>query len=230
MAAIDEVLIEGLPFGSLFDGLSSLGMIYDDAAKVMDAFAAESGLACPSGCGRCCESFIPDVLPIEAAWTAAWLIRHEPARAKHLAISGFSTDAQFPGRCPFFVAEGNFHCGIYGGRPLICRLFGFSSVLSKDGESTFTLCRHMPELPDKPGRSWKGSKLQSAFGGKVPLMSDFATRIVAIRPSESHERRMLTQALPEALRRIYFLQGFGNSDAEADPDEPEPEKPLSEAG
>lgn len=230
MAAIDDVLIEGLPFGSLFDALSNLGLIYDGAAKAMEAFVADSGVACPAGCGRCCESFIPDVLPIEAAWTAAWLIRHEPARAEQLAASGFSTDTQFPGRCPFFVAEGKFHCGIYGGRPLICRLFGYSSVVSKDGEPTFALCRHMLELPGKPGRSWKGPSLQSALGGKAPLMSDFATRVVAIRPSESHDRRILTQALPEALRRLYFLQGFGNSDAEADPEGPEPEKPLSEAG
>ena len=214
----------------MFDALSGLGRIYDRAEERMAAFAAKSRIACPAGCGRCCEPFVPDMLPLEAAWMASWLIHHEPSRAWELATAGFSLEERGSGRCPFYAVAGSYHCGIYGGRALVCRLFGFSGGRAKDGQETFALCKHMLGLAGSERRSWKGAELTRDLRAAPPLMSDFAAELVAIRPSESRERRLIIDALPDALKRVYFLIGFGPRVPSEDPDGTEPENPLPAAG
>ena len=206
MIRIDELLPPGFPQGDLKDALFSLGALYRRIDEATAQFAAQSGLACPPGCGRCCESFVPDMLPLEATWMAATLIRDRPLEARALAEEGFPLSAMQSGRCPFYVPEGPYHCGIYEGRSLVCRLFGFSAARGKEGLPSFALCRHMPDKEDATGRSWMGEALVSQFGATPPLMSDFALQLLALSPFESHERQLLFEALPRALRRIQLLR------------------------
>ncbi|HUX37323.1 MAG TPA: YkgJ family cysteine cluster protein [Rectinemataceae bacterium] len=204
MMRIDELPL-GLPPGELNDALSTLGGLYDRVGEATANFAASAGLACPPGCGRCCESFVPDMLPLEAAWMAATLLRDRPLEARALAEEGFPLSASRAGPCPFYIRDSPFHCGLYEGRPLICRLFGFSASYGREGLPSFSLCRHMPGKEGSTSRSWKGEGLASELGSRPALMSDFALQLVAIRPLEGHERHLLFDALPQALRRIYFL-------------------------
>ncbi len=229
MKQLHEILPPGLPFGDLMDALSGVHRVYGRAGLEMAAFRDASGVACPEGCGSCCETFVPDVLPLEAAYLAAWLARESPERARTLALEGFSDAKRAAPHCPFYRFDDAAHCSVYEGRPLICRLFGFSGVRSKDGAPGFALCRRMDALPGRAARSWKGEDLGRELGAVPPLMSDLASELAAVRPNESPERRLLTEALPDALRKILFLAGFGANDPGDEP-EPEPLAPMPRAG
>lgn len=186
----------------------AIAKIYLRAAEAMGAFAQAGGLTCPAGCGSCCERFIPDLLPIEAEWMAAWLIHHDPARALELALIGFGTHEREAATCPFFAASGPLHCGIYGGRGLLCRLFGYSALPDKEGRVAFALCAHMPSRASE-ARQWKGADIEGEFGALPPLMTDFAAELDALRPTEGQARRLLFDALPDALRRQYLRMNYG---------------------
>lgn len=209
---LDTILPEGLRFGVLFDRLTSVHSIYIRAEEALASFRARNGLACPAGCGTCCEGFIPDILPLEASYLAAWLVRNRPERALGIAESG-----RLPERsrsCPLYDPDNpDAHCTVYPGRPLICRLFAFSGVRLKNGLPSFSLCRGMPDLPPPRSgtRTWGGTELETLFG-TPPLMSDFGSELEGIAPGDGALREPLTTALPPAVRQVLFLAGLGGKD------------------
>ena len=79
------------PSGSLLEAIiAATGGIYaridrDQRAFLSGAAALGSALECPPGCGSCCEPFVPDILPSEAAIIAAWLLESAPELAQETA-------------------------------------------------------------------------------------------------------------------------------------------------
>jgi Fe-S-cluster containining protein len=197
----------------LFDRLESVHSIYIRAEEAMASFRARNGLVCPPRCGVCCENFIPDVLPVEASYLAAWLVRNRPEQARSMALDGFSGARDRPQRgCPLYdPAAPDAHCTVYPGRPLICRLFAFSGTRSKSGRPAYALCRLMPELPPPRSgrRSWEGPELEAALG-LPPIMSDFSMELDGTAPGDAGRRSPLPEALVPAVRQMLFLTGFSD--------------------
>jgi len=207
--------------------------IDSEQAESRAAIAAAGGeLACPPGCGSCCEGFVPDVLPIEARCLADWLIRERPDLAER-AHSWAEGGAPREPPCPFHESarEGG-HCGVYPARPLICRLFGFASVRDREGRPSYALCRLMPAREGR--RSWAGTALDEELGARLPDMASYGALVGALVPDETGQRSLLTEALPAALGRLALILRFSPLEDPAcgDPngdDEPNPSTPAPRA-
>ncbi len=149
---------------------------------------------------------MPDVLPVEADYIAYFLLSHEAHTTGEpvLAYDAFSVRAEDnPSPCPFHDPERPGHnCRIYEARPLVCRLFGFSSTQTKTGRTVYRLCRHMPTPPGLRERILSEEALLQRIGATPPLMGSFAMELLAIDPSRASERRPLSESLPSALARI----------------------------
>jgi Fe-S-cluster containining protein len=169
-----------------------------------DADRAEEAsprFGCPPGCGACCERFVPDILPLEAEYAALWILRYRP----ELAAVEFHGEAG----CPYYRKDKpEAHCSIYQGRPLICRLFGYSGVGTKRGSLAYSLCWSMPEPTASSSRSWEGEGLMSALGARPPLMADFGLRLQALSPDSPHEKPLIEGAIAEAIARISFMKSL----------------------
>ncbi len=186
-------------------------------------------IACPSDCGSCCHGFMPDVLPVEADYIAYYILRTNsgtsskpgvipevPAALPTLETWLSQKQPDNPSPCPFhdpFSPGAN--CRVYLARPLICRLFGYSSSRAKTGQTIFRLCRHMPTPEGFSARTLDTKELNAAIGATPPLMSDFAMEILAIDPSSASERTQLSEAMPSAFARVSSMLRYC-------PDEPEP--------
>jgi uncharacterized protein len=199
------------PKGSALEAsVSAVGAIYariDRDQGALAAAAAERGrpLRCPPGCGSCCEPFVPDILPAEAAYAAAWIIDRDPGLAREIASWGEDPPEAPP--CPFLRStEEGKRCGIYPARFLICRLFGASGSRDKQGRAAFRPCVHMPfaGYPPRGGErpALTGAALQSSFGSELPVMGDYGAALVALSPSDSGERHGMLKALPSAIVRV----------------------------
>jgi Fe-S-cluster containining protein len=200
------------PRGSSLEALvAAVSEIYERVAREQRAFlegAASRGatLACPPGCGSCCEPFVPDILPAEAAFIAAWLLENEAGLAARAAAW---TDEARPASppCPFFRRESpSAHCSIYPARPLVCRLFGAAGTRDREGRASFRPCARM-ELAGYPPvgserKTMTGTELDLVFGSAPPLMADHASALVALCPSEASGRSPIFEALPAALARV----------------------------
>ncbi len=200
------------PSGSLLEAIiAATGGIYaridrDQRAFLSGAAAVGSALECPPGCGSCCEPFVPDILPSEAALIAAWLLESAPELARETA-AWTAVDSPAVPPCPFLRRSGNgARCAIYPVRPLVCRLFGASGTRDKEGLASFRPCAHMPlaGFPPVGGErpSITGPRLEERFGAPPPAMAVYAAELAALSPSEAAERSLIVDALPAALARV----------------------------
>lgn len=188
----------------------------DQIAFLSRAVHKGKAFACPSGCGTCCEGFVPDVLPAEAAFIALWLLENEPDLAAEAAAWGEPGISALP-PCPLLrhTSEG-VRCAIYPARPLVCRLFGFAGVRDREGRTSFRPCVSLPSGAATGGArpSMVGDDLVRAYGSAPPVMADYAAELASLRPGEAAERPLLISALPAALGWV----GLSLSLAEADGD------------
>lgn len=208
---------------SLEAEVEALGRLYEEVEASEAAFSAAlraqraPGFGCPKGCGSCCDSFVPDILPLEADYLALWIFAEKPALAERLleAARGRSQEeVEAISSCPLVEphpAPDHGHCGVYGGRPLICRLFGYSGVISKRGQASFALCRRMEALPGFHARSFEGAALSALVDAEPPLMSDYGERLVALQPGEAGGRGALPELLPRALAHVGLALAMGRA-------------------
>jgi Fe-S-cluster containining protein len=189
----------------------TLDLIFRKISEAQQSFIRQAAqhvirLTCPPGCGACCHGFMPDVLPVEADYIAYFLLSHETKLTGEPELSRvfFLVRAEGnPSPCPFHdPGRPGENCRIYEARPLVCRLFGFSSTQTKRGGIVYRLCRHMPTPQGLTERTLGRDALMRSIGAAPPLMSGFALEMLAIDPSRASERRPLSEALPPALARI----------------------------
>jgi Fe-S-cluster containining protein len=191
---------------SLEEALSDLHRLYAEADAACANFlssarASSPGFGCPEGCGACCERFVPDILPAEADYAALWILRYRPD------LAGVEPGESAP--CPFYAADRpEAHCQIYGGRPLICRLFGYTAMATKTGSPCYSLCWSMPGIAGENTRSWEGAGLERVFGATPALMADFGLRLQSISNPASAERPFLGRAIRDSIDRLRFLIGL----------------------
>ena len=141
-----------LPPSLLAERLESLAYLYKRADSAVAAFVAASGVSCPFGCGSCCEGFVPDILPVEAAYLAAYLAASDRPRAYEAAAGRLGARSYPDGRqgCPLYRTDTPYHCGVYEARPLICRMFAFSRITSYNVCYTKLLRRPSPPRRNSP--------------------------------------------------------------------------------
>lgn len=205
----DRLFPKALEGSSLEGGLRALHELYAEVDAATAAFQAQANafleasdkprLGCPEGCGSCCERFIPDIHRVEAEYAALWIIANDEGL-------GELASRDQGGACPFYARDRpEAHCGIYGGRPLICRLFGYSAVGGKEGDRAYSLCWRMPSPLGSDARSWEGPALGAALGAEPPLMADFGLRLYAISAPEEGNKPLMGEALGLALGRLRLL-------------------------
>lgn len=211
---VADVDIPGIvPASLLAERLEALAYLYRRADVAVNQFVETSGVSCAFGCGSCCEGFVPDILPLEASYLAAWFVGSDRARAYEIAAAGLSPIDKPDGRrgCPLYAADTPYHCTVYEARPLICRMFAFSGIRNKHGSPTFSVCRQ--GLFAGAVRAAGGhDELIRVFGAEPPVMADMGSELAGIDPATSGERKPLDVALPEAMTRVLFLVGMKGDD------------------
>ena len=221
--------IAGTRVQRIIDGLDEL---YAEVERVQLGWRAVSPFRCPDGCGSCCVDFEPDVLECEALYLAAWMLLNQRSRAEAILSGSFVSPRNDPERgCFLFDPDSPFHCTVYDGRCLICRLFGYSGDRGKDGELRWKPCKFIP-LGESAGgesahRQYSAEELVERYGVAPPAMGDITAQVVALIPDSAQERKPLREALPQAIAKILMLERFGSGIP--DPDAPNPDAPVPRA-
>lgn len=217
---------------AIYQKITELDSVYTGIEDEQTEWKKVTPFHCPSGCGSCCVDFEPDVMEVEAIYLAAWMLHHQKERALSILDGSFVSPRPDPDRgCAFFDPESPYHCTVYGGRALICRLFGYTGDRGKDGLGRWKPCKFLPENAEDGGehrkRQYSSAELQERFGATPPLMSDITARAIAIDPGTAGKRYPLMEALAIALRRLQLALRF--LDAPPEPDSPAPDFPRPRA-
>ena len=228
----------------IYDILTSVNALYNDIDSSQKLWKTRSPMQCPNGCGSCCVHFEPEVYEAEALYLAAWMLEHQSERADRIAEADVDSFTRGDG-CFLFDPDSPYHCTVYEGRCLICRLFGFSGDHGKDGTIRWKPCRYMqPSAKEademyakaentaadesfdaqavQPGRQYSQEEMMRLFGAVPPYMGAASSILLALNPDDTHPRP-LRIALPAAIKKLKMLLRFITP---PEPDCPSPH-PLS---
>ncbi len=182
--------------------------IYRRLDRRLATFRRRSGLACPPGCGECCGSTEVEATVLELLPLALDLCR----RGKAEEVMDRLHSGREPERCLLFSEQplGCFggHCTVYPRRPLLCRLFGFSSMENREGRPELVACR-LVRAAD-PART--GEAAVAAAQGRLaaPLMRDYSMAVYRLDPALGSGALPINAALRQALERVGLALGLGS--------------------
>lgn len=171
--------------------ITELTALYAEVEEATVAFTSEYGIACPFGCGTCCEHFVPDITASEAVFVAAYILfeMNDPE---------LRTLPQSSSGCPLYRPDSPYHCSVYPARPLICRLYAASAYHDKYGKTLFRSCKY-EETKQMPALIH--------FEKAVVTMQDYAYRLRSI-DRDGGEVALLTDLVPELLDQLQFIASF----------------------
>lgn len=226
----------------LYDVLTAVDQLYSEIDTDQKDWKEKAPAGCPDGCGKCCVHFEPEIYEAEALYLAAWMLENQPERADRIAELGenaFIQDAGYSRRqhegCVLFDPDSPYHCTVYGGRCLVCRLFGFSGDHGKDGTIRWKPCRYMQPSGifaaaagiatlqgGLLGRQYGQEEMLRLFGAVPPFMGAASSRLLSLNPDDTNPLP-LRAALPAAIKKLKMLLHFLTP---PEPDCPSP-RPLS---
>ena len=212
----------------IYDILTAVHSLYNDIEVDQKLWKARSPMQCPNGCGSCCVHFEPEVYEAEALYLAAWMLEHQSERAERIAAADSDSFACGDG-CFLFDPDSPYHCTVYEGRCLICRLFGFSGDHGKDGVIRWKPCKYMQpsrvagnavggisgetasrifDVQDvQTGRQYGQEEMMRLFGAVPPYMGAASSSLLALNPDDTHPLP-LRIALPAAIKKLKMLLRF----------------------
>ncbi len=171
----------------------------------IDAFQAATGLACPPGCGACCNSPEVEATAVELEPTAEALI--DAGRAE--AVLQDLAAAPRPGRCVLFAADPadsrRGRCSAYTTRPLICRLFAFGSRHDRAGRLELVSCRVMREADPARMAAAEGDRAALKL---APVMAEHAHAVGAEAPGHEALAQPINASLEFALRKALLRRAY----------------------
>ncbi len=200
-----------------YDILRGMEDVYTNIQTKENDWCAQSSFSCPDGCGQCCVNFEPDVLECEALYLAAWLIENQTDKAQAIADGTFvSPRADSDKGCILFTHDSAYHCTVYGGRCLICRLFGYTGDTGKDGKKRWKPCRFYPaeklalRTPPLEHRQYDEEELKTVMNGVPPTMAECTEQALSLTPESNGNTIPLRDALPNAIKKIQWLMAVND--------------------
>lgn len=160
-------------------------------------FGQRRGIACPSGCGRCCE--YPEIEVSVLDFLPLALDLHRQGKAEEL----LQRLQDHPGsNCILYRAEGpgKGSCGNYAFRPGLCRLFGFAAIRDKEGRPRLATCQVMQHQGVRP-----------EDGADAPLFEEYGRQLRGLEGGNPSASLPIPQALQNALEQVIFLAQFTSS-------------------
>ncbi|AEE16489.1 YkgJ family cysteine cluster protein [Treponema brennaborense] len=221
---LDSSKYEGTQIQSVLEGMDAVYAHIDEAQA---DWKRATPAPCPDGCGQCCVGFEPEIGDAEVQYLAAWLLEHQSEVARQIVSGEFSVR---PGvrddGCIFFDPDSAYHCTVYGGRALICRLFGYCGDHGKDGRLRWKPCKFNANVPESAAVQYSAETMQRCFGALPPDMAAVSAHVEALVPGGNGNVKPLREAVPEALAKLRlvlrFLTGPGFDSPEPEPNAPQP--------
>jgi Fe-S-cluster containining protein len=175
--------------------------LYREVDKTVGRFCQTTGIRCIPSCGRCCQtsnvdSTILEVMPLAFR---IWIDGRLDEVLSRLAADNDDV-------CIFYMPAGSDSgkgsCSVYSLRPLMCRLFGFSARIDKNGVPQLITCTHIKQ---RYPANYRKALDHLAAGREFPVMSDFAMRLSALGLDAGGRRLPINVAVRQALERIGFI-------------------------
>lgn len=160
------------------------------------AFVSDFSIHCTPSCGECCCHYVPYLTESEALVAALIIIRDN---REDEIISLLSSADKESTVCPLYNPDRSSHCALYDGRSLVCRLFGDSVSLDKNGNPVYRECKWKKEKRNISSEELEKKK------DDVPVMSTYGEFLEG-------EGESIYTALPKAIDKIKLVLSYFEDD------------------
>lgn len=181
--------------------VAKLNAVYQELDTVQEKFNRRFHISCMEGCGECCKHYIPVLSEAEAMQTAKEIM--EQGREEEILerLKDFDPDSIC---CPLYNADKSYHCGLYSGRSLVCRLFGNAASEDKNHKPVYRSCKWKTK-----GEVIAIEELE-ANREEVPVMSYYGDRLLECNEGFSEGESLVT-AIPKALSKLMMVASFSSA-------------------
>ncbi|GAB3228054.1 YkgJ family cysteine cluster protein [Algoriphagus aestuariicola] len=183
---------------NLFEKSEAVKEVFRQLESESRQFQTDGGLACVSGCGFCCANPKIPASPLEFLPLAFDLYEKGVAEdvANRLALQD---ELEI---CVLYRSQSEDQtkgfCGNYGGRGLICRLFGASARKNKYGQKELITCKVLKT--NKP-QDYADATSRINSGLDIPMAMAFYTRLYDVDESLTTQYP-INQAILVALELV----------------------------
>ncbi|UII28269.1 YkgJ family cysteine cluster protein [Fulvivirga maritima] len=190
---------------SIYRKVQAVERVFSNLEKELAAFKNATGLHCISGCGLCCKK--PDISasPLEFLPLAYSLFKEDLAYQwlEELQASGSEPICKI--FRPLLTDGDTGFCSNYKYRGLICRLFGYSAMLDKQGTPQLVTCKTIKtELP----QAVLTAQQHIAEGKKTPVMRNYYFQLRSIDSELGQNLMPINQAILEALKIVLSYYAY----------------------
>lgn len=187
---------------TLPEKVAAVKRVYTRLDKEIEKMQKSSGLHCLSGCGECCKKPDIECTPLEFLPLALELYDEGKAEEAWEELQGKKKDLCYVFR-PHITNFGGL-CNAYPNRGLICRLFGFTARTNKEGQRELVTCKLIKE---QQAEAFNHVVAELKEGKKIPVMSQYYTRLTSIDPSLS-EFHPINTAIQKALEIVMHYYAY----------------------
>jgi Fe-S-cluster containining protein len=180
---------------SIRDFSVNLQILYREMGETFSSYQSSTGLACLSGCGRCCINpdieastleMIPFALHIyDEGKMDEWLIKTESKSSESCLL--FKGDLQGQGQC-----------SSYEHRPSICRMFGVAGYYDKEHHATLSVCKFIREKYPVQTQDLNNLALLT----NTPMLSYWNSKMSDLDQLLIQERMPINEAIHSALEKV----------------------------
>lgn len=188
----------------LYRKVQAVERVFKGLEKDVAAFKRATNLRCISSCGRCCTK--PDIAAstIEFLPLAYHLYKQGKALEWYHKLEE-NKDPICQLFSPVYLENLGGMCTQYQYRGLICRLFGFSAKLDKNGTPQIVTCRAIKE--EFPG-PYQAAINHIADGKTTPIMRNYYFQLQAIDSNLCTKLLPINDAIKEALKVVLSYYAY----------------------
>jgi len=179
--------------------------LYGELDTEIANFKKRSGLKCITDCSICCESHKVEATTLELLPLAIHLCNKEKGeywlnKAKESKLSGVCI---FYESKPSSQNKGN--CSIYRYRPLVCRLFGFSAIVDKNGSLVLQTCA---KIKNNFVIEYKNVQVNARNDIPIPRMVNFTNKLMGIEFTNGVKQLPINQAIADSIGKVLLRKGY----------------------
>lgn len=190
---------------SIYRKVRAIERVFEGLEREVATFQEATGMKCLSGCGMCCKK--PDIsaTPLEFLPLAYQLYKDGKAYEWFEELQADQDSSICKAFRPFISEGDRGSCGQYKYRGLICRLFGFSAMLDKQGAPQLVTCKVIKtEFPQAHAVAIS----HIAENQPVPIMRNFYFQLRAIDAELGQTLMPINKAIVEALKVVLSYYAY----------------------
>ncbi|MCH8538614.1 MAG: YkgJ family cysteine cluster protein [Alkalimonas sp.] len=182
--------------------------VYGEIADTYARYQQLRGLACPSGCGNCCQHPSIDATVLDMLPLALHLFDQGKAESTLAQLEVEPATTGCPMYQPLSFDGSKGQCTVYHQRPTLCRVFGVAGYRDKHGQPSLSACKVLKQHHPAAYQH----TLIALESDPPPMLTLAKQQVDQLDYDLSRDNLPISLALQKALLKVLFQACYSEVD------------------